>query len=511
MTRFLKILALWLVVGAMVWVFTLWHWQQHQRDVDLFDIGAYLLVLPTAIVAVWLGALWGVQKVRAQARAPLAMAAASSASAGSGSANTDESLRQAHAWVLDAALHSRAGLDPLSVWGELKSGSTRPDLDKQLQDLDGLPIFSARVPDLEGVNELDGNAQTEAPPAVAVSRALALLDGPCSQLADTWSALIEVLQNAQGAVSPAHAAWQPDSSPAYLSGVGHRAHADPADAGGSVNWSVRILMPASWSVADQDLVVCHVRSRLADLVAQAQAAGLPEPQWQVIPPATPETWWSEFDAQITRWTRDASSEAALVLAVDSALDDEIVERWQAIGELFTAHHQTGRIPGEAAAGLLVVSAALQARCTSASLSQAPIRISRPVRLVRDKSADVAGRVGATTLTEAMTQALSTVTVSASHALMIVADGDHRASRTTELFEALQAVMPGLDPMQNVARAGEALGDVGVARSLLSAALGCAAVWASEGEQVALATHVQSTHDRVVLALSGAGVADAAPA
>ena len=49
----LKILLLWFVVGAMVWLFTLWHWQQTARDVDLFDIVAYLLGLPTALVLGW--------------------------------------------------------------------------------------------------------------------------------------------------------------------------------------------------------------------------------------------------------------------------------------------------------------------------------------------------------------------------------------------------------------------------------------------------------------------------
>jgi hypothetical protein len=95
-------------------------------------------------------------------------------------------------------------------------------------------------------------------------------------------------------------------------------------------------------------------------------------------------------------------------------------------------------------------------------------------------------------------------------LMVVTDADHRASRTSELFEALQTLVPGIDPTVQVTRAGEVLGDVGVARSLLSAALGCAAVWASEGEQVALATHVQSSHERVALALSVDDAQDAVP-
>lgn len=512
MTRFLKILALWLIVGAMVWLFTLWHWQQAHRDVDLFDIVAYLFVLPTAIVLVWVLALWGIQRVRAKAGEPVGASAAlaGGSKANAVLANSDEALRQAHAWVLDAAVHSRAGLDPMSTWSEVQAGSTRPDLDAHLQDLDGLPIFSARVQEL-AVDEAFNDDAGDVVPSVAVSRALALLDGPGSQLAETWQAVMEVLSEQSSTSQAAHLLSDADATlPSYLSGVGHRPASNVANLAQAVQWSVRVLMPASWSVADQDLVVCQLRARLAEVVEQAQAIGLSAPQWQVIPPATPEAWWGEFDQQLKQWTREARAEAMLILAVDSALDDDSVARWQAIGELFTAQHQTGRVPGEAAVGLLVVSDALHARLADATLPQAPVRVSRPVHLQRDKSADAAGRVGAGTLTDAMTQALSIAGMAPSQALMVVADADHRASRTTELFEALQAVVPGLDPMQNVARAGEALGDVGVARSLLSAALGCAAVWASDGEQVALATHVQSTHDRVVLALSAGGAAGAVP-
>ena len=187
--------------------------------------------------------------------------------------------------------------------------------------------------------------------------------------------------------------------------------------------------------------------------------------------------------------------------VDSALDERAIEHWQAIGELFTSHHQTGRIPGEAAVGLLMVSPALMERIPEVALPQAPVRVSRPVSFKRDKSADAAGRVGSSTLAEAMLHVMTAGQIEPSDRLMVVSDADHRASRTAELFEALQAVAPGLDPMLNVARSGEALGDVGVARTLLSTALGCAAVWHSQGEHVALVTHVQSSHDRVVLSLS----------
>lgn len=520
MTRFLKILVLWLVVGAMVWLFTLWHWQQSGRDVNLADIVGYLFVLPTAIVAVWLLALWGLARVRAKA-ADAAVPSMAKDQGGDPMVSTDEAMRQAHAWVLDATVCSRAGRDALSTWSGLQAGQTRPDLDAHLQDLDGLPVFSARVADLEpAMPDDDGGTDPAEALSGAALRALALLSAPCDQLADSWMQWIDTLtqagapEAASGERVDAQGAAFDGVSRAYLSGVAHRLPADEAGRLPPVTWRVRLLMPVQWSEVDQDAIVRCAHARLAEVSESTQAQGLVAPQWEVTPPETPEAWWAEFDAHLQRWRRDGAHEAMLIVAVDSALDEATIDQWQSMGALFTAQHQTGRIPGEAAAGMLVVSPALydrvQAHGGAGVLSQPAVKVSRPVRLQRDKSADAIGRVGATTLTEAMQQALSLHGVPPSANLMVVADADHRASRTAELFEALQAVMPGLDPMTHVARAGEALGDVGAARSVLSTALGCAAVWRSEGEHVAVAAHVQSTHDRVVLALSTGGALSAAP-
>jgi hypothetical protein len=78
---------------------------------------------------------------------------------------------------------------------------------------------------------------------------------------------------------------------------------------------------------------------------------------------------------------------------------------------------------------------------------------------------------------------------------------------------LQTVLPGLDPMRQVHRLGEACGELGMARALAPLALACAALTQSEDpEQVALAALLQSPHERVVLALAprqAASVHDAA--
>lgn len=506
MSRVLKVLGLWLLVAAMVLLFTMWHWQQTERDVDLYDIVMQLVVFPTALVGSWLLAMWGLQ--RWKDRKPAVQS--DTAQQDGGVVGSADNSRHAYALVVDAALHTRVGMDPSAALSEVQSGEQRPGLDPSLQDYEGMPVFSARVEDV-AVDELlpVPDEEGEAAYSEAAARAAFLLQAPCEQLMQSWSTLMETWAQSH-APSPS-AEYEPAdwSGKAYLSGVAHPKQREGQARTQQLQWTVRLLLPARWTVANQELVVSQVRSRMMPLIEQAQSLGMAPPVWQVIPPATPEAWWLEWDQAVTRWHREGSAEAMLILAVDSAMDEATVEQWQSIGELFTAQHQTGRIPGEAATGLLVVSPALGAQLDAKAMPQQPIRLSRPVCLKRDKSADAAGRVGATVLADAITQALDVAGLKATENMMVIADADHRASRTSELFEALQSLIPGLDPTTQVARAGEVLGDVGVARSLLSTALGCAAVWTAEGDSVALATHVHAPHERVVLALTAAGEVNAA--
>jgi hypothetical protein len=100
-------------------------------------------------------------------------------------------------------------------------------------------------------------------------------------------------------------------------------------------------------------------------------------------------------------------------------------------------------------------------------------------------------------------------------LQVVADADHRASRTSELYEAVAAVSPEVDPMLAIARVGQACGDLGVAGALVPSVL--ASAWLRAGGAgsasapspgkgpedlpLALAVHLQSSHERVVVPLA----------
>ena len=512
MTKVLKAGALWLAITLIVWLITIWHWQNNAHDASTGEIVGQLFVLPVALTAFLLLVLWGVKRLRAQAAAPVvpaAMASDGAPTVASVHAVSDEAQRALSAWVLAEAVTLAAGSDAGAAWAGLRSQTVRPELDSELQDVDGLPIFTSRVADLEVRDWLDAHAELLQEPALSepVLRGLALLEAPLHQMLDAVSALAPSAamagagQAEAGAVDGASGAHMK----AHLSGVAAPLNKAQVHARSALapQLTVRLLLPAQWAASEREAAVEWVRSQCGTLLDWAEAHQAKGLRWLTDAVERPEGLWDEVDRQIVQWSRDPRPELLLILAVDSAVNEPSVERMQAVGELFTSSHQTGKVPGEAAAGLLLAN---EHWPLLAEQEVPPVRMWRPVRVTRDKSADAAGRVGAAVLGAALQQAVA-LNQADKDRLLIVSDADHRASRTAELFEALQDVVPGVDPMLAVTRVGESCGDMGLARALVPSALACTALRAGEvPHQVAVATHVQSSHERVVVALAPWGAA-----
>lgn len=506
MTKVLKAGALWLAITVVVWLITIWHWQSSRYEASTAEIIGQLFVLPLALTGFLLLVLWGVQRLREQAAAPVAIApkaVATPAPASLAQPVSDESQRQLSAWVLAEAVTLSAGPDAQTAWAGLQSRTVRPELDSELQDVDGLPIFTSRVADLDVRDWLDAHAELSqggAPLPDAVLRALALLEAPLHHMLSAVGELVPVADALRPEYALPASSSRGGEMKSHLAGFAAPVNQAlvQARAGLAPHLTVRLLLPSSWAETDRAAAVEWVRSQCGSLLDWAQVTRAQGVHWLVDALEHPEEMWDELDRQMVQWSRDPRPELWMILAVDSAVNEARVERMQAVGELFTSSHQTGKVPGEAAAGLLLANAHWP---DVAGRSEPPVRMWRPVRALRDKSADAAGRVGAAVLGAALQHALSLNQADKDH-LLVVSDADHRASRTAELFEALQDVMPGVDPMLAVTRVGESCGDLGVARALVPSALACTALRAGDQpDQVAVATHVQSSHDRVVIALA----------
>lgn len=481
MSKLLKAGLLCLAIGALVWLVTLWQWQTADRDVSGPEIVGQLFVLPVVLTAVLWLAVWGVARLRADAAKPVVLKARPAVSAATPAvARVDE--RRLNVAVVQAAVRLSAGDTPEQALSQIRSGEVRPGLDPDLQDLDGAPVFTARLPDLD-VESL----RQALPPEVSdrVVRALSLLQAPADQLlervlmlADDWP--VEV--------APAASPITMDR-PAHLSGMAAAVPVGTRPALVLPRLTVRLALPSSWTEAEREHASAWLRMRCEVLAS---------PALHVHALDHADGLWALLDQQTLQWSRDGLPQWCLVLVADSAIDEREIERRQSVGELFTGAHQTARIPGEAAAGLLLTTAhwpGLDEQIPP------PARLFRPVRLRREKSADAAGRVGASVLQDAMGQALSVCAALPDDLTHVMTDADHRASRTAEVFESLQGLAPQLDPMLSVTRIGEACADQGLAGALVPIAMATSLAQEDDAPGVTLAVLVQATHERVALALT----------
>jgi len=542
-----------LVIAATVWALTLWQWRRTPDAVSGQAIFWQLLVLPLVLTAVALLAWGAVKRLRALADRPLDAAPKPAATqgltaAGDGGAPAHvpsaDAPEQPVATVLAEALSLSAGHGATEAWHVLKEAGVRPGLDPELSDADGLPVFSARVADLDlkdwmlAHGELSQVSDTPLPEQVL--RTLALLEAPLHQLLDALAAWRpEPGERGWGGSAATHAhepvSSLPAGAPSHLSGVGrpdgqaaHQARAERAPA-----LQVRLCLPAAWTAGDRARAVDWVRSQCGALLDWAEAHGAPAPEWQTTWPSaqsmpqalaaaadaaetSPEGVWTELASLWPAWSASPRPQLLLLLAADSAVDEACVAQWQARGELFTAHHQRGRVPGEAAVGLLLANRAWEAWChmpPDALLAGGPPgpsarediaacpRMWRPQVLRRERSADAVGRVDASGTQALLHGVAQRLAPHADGDWTLVSDGDHRASRTAEVFEALLAVRPQADPMLSVVRVGDGCGDMGLARSLVSVALASAGLRQGEPTGMALALLVQDALQRVAVPLT----------
>ena len=511
MAKSLKAGGLLLLVGAMVWLVTLWQWDSTQRDVSMEDLVVQLLLLPVLLVAVLLFAGWSVQRIRHPAPTVKSPSSATGTDGGAVS-GADDAPPLVHAWVRASAVDLPAGNSPSAVLRLLSSGAGTPALDAELTDSQGLPIFSARGAlddDLASEPLLAPGADDRWPAlsdglpwSIGARRALVRLSRVLAQLL----AELEAVHADADSDRPAEtrdAVMAQDTMPSHLSGVARpvtpamvRAQADRAPM-----LTVRLVLPTAWRDAEREGAQAWLRERSAALLDWAQAARAQGIRWVADAVPEPEDLCAQLEQLMLQWQRELRPQACLILACDSLLDEDRVAQWEATGALFTSHHQLGRIPGEAAAGVLLLHPCwpgISPEGVDTAGGVALVQLLRPVCAQRDKSADAVGRIGHQPLQDMLHGAWASLNVPPDQAAVLLADADHRASRTGELLGALQDAEIDLDPSTQVVRLGTVCGDVGGARPLLSLAMAAGALVPAGGEaQAALAVLVHSPRARVV--------------
>lgn len=399
-------------------------WRLSGRAPSNADLLTYLVALPLAVLA-------GVLLVRRLATArPAAPAAETPAPAAPAAAARLPALA-----LLDAAVRTRHGESVDALAAALDAHRARPDLDPELIDDAGYPVLSVRVPSAG-----DALWRADAEPWLAAQglagarfgdvhwRALELAGGVVDELADAAA------RTTIGGTDP--------SSPLLR---------------------VVPLAPADWTDAQRAAAgawLAHVATRAGwhpdDVTAVPSAPG--EPAAAAL---------STLSLLAGQTGTSAERALTVLVAFDSRIDQAIVDQMANAGNLLTAAHPQGRIPGEGAAGLLVAAPAHELDADAPTLQAAGGTRTASA----GAGAGAQGRVDAADLRRLVARLLSGCAVDAAAVSALVADADQRRDRVLEAMALAHEDLPHLDAGIDVRTAGPACGDSGAVPLLAALALG----------------------------------------
>ena len=153
----------------------------------------------------------------------------------------------------------------------------------------------------------------------------------------------------------------------------------------------QVWVPADWLEEHRALFIGWLRQQAGVALDWARACGSGEPRWSLESVDAPEAGWDRLLPCLNELHADHRPRLLMVLAAHSLVDEACVTGLQARGELFTTLHQSGRVPGEGAAGLLLANAPMLACCADGA--EHPW-LGAPRTARRQRSADRAGRPGA---------------------------------------------------------------------------------------------------------------------
>lgn len=366
---------------------------------------------------IWLGAR-GLRAARAPKAAPAQAASEAAAEA---------PARPAALRLVAVAARAAPGANALAI-AEALAEQKRPELDTELKSPQGFPILAARVP---GMDDLALYTVAREQGAAADALATATLR-VTALLADIAQALT---QDAHARVTELDVPAREEDWP--------RLHLD-------------VLLPADWSEAARQRALAAVRS----------AAGVwPDARIGATDHLARDAMAADhLLRQLAAAPLDAKAEPQwrIVLAGDGYVDAEQVARWDGSAMLLTHANPQGRVPGEAAAGLLLATPDAQAEW---QVTLSPV-------LPRQKSADARGAQAEGALTDMARDLLQAANVPADSVSHIISDADHRGSRPLEPLSVASQLFAHLDAATDCQAVGMACGHTGAAASLLTLAVAC---------------------------------------
>ena len=463
-----------LVLSAVfiaVWVIVVVYWNYTARMPSTSDIALYLVVLPLALVVFYM------LLRRIFTGAPPAVAlpsaargASSAAGAGASTAGAaDASQERLQMAVLAFGLHTPRGNDAEAV-ATAVAQAQMPDLVPELRDGEGFPVLAGCVAGIDE-NELREHLRETVladPGAFNVDT----LPGDRLRTIHLMSDVLqELLASAADAIINAGDALSVRAPGRFVSS----GEVVPGAAAAPV-LCISLLLPGAWSEGE--------RAVATQWVQQLAREADPSQHWTVdcFKSEAGVSAMALLDRINIALHREQRPALWMALAADSAISSECIARWEAEGLLYSAARRNGRVPGEAAAGLLLARAG---DALFAPANTHTVLLSRCASGQRDESADTARAPDAGLLDLFAQRLLAASALQPDAVDWVVSDADHRTSRVTEVAKLVQERLPHV-PFESNLSICATLGHLGAAADMTAVALAC---------------HVATRESRHVLALS----------
>ncbi len=481
-------LVLLLAVCCLTWLGVLWWWQRHAPELQESDLVTYLVLLPLTVFVLVLALRWAWRSATARAAAAASAAPAEASAEAPAVAVAGDASERHRTWQLVqvgmAVAVAEQGQELLEA---AEQGEPLPAPDSELLDAAGLPVLTVRGTDSQ--DEIDALAHELAEHDPVWQDGAGLRDGG-------WRALLlgrRVLEP----LAQWLAQWtEADAAARETDG--------PAGAASEPRHAMRVVLGVD---ADWDDTA---KSRLQAAMVEAwqQTMGPKGERWDVawdVVAGSAEALWLKADQLILSADRMGQRVWTLVLACSSAIDQEVVDSWQAQGCLMAMPAQPrGRVPGEAAAAFLV---APQGWAPLPDTDGHSVYLSRPVVSRRTKPIEAPGKVDHQVLEAVLLQALEAAALTAADVVFLVCDADRHSHRATELYGVTLAQLPALDPVEDMRLLASVTGHTGCASALLLVA--AATDWVRKKEQPCVLLSQADAHDRMALVLRPAAAAPAA--
>lgn len=397
----LKLVAGSLLVCALIWLLVLGWWQSNDYEPSRKELALYLGALPLAFIGGYLLLHAFIEHLKTPAPSQAQSEAID---------DTDPlALRQEQQSAEERLLRTRllnsfarTRIENIDEIAEAVTSGQRLAPSQQYLNGEGFPLFVGEIESLD--SELLSGFWPE--------EMLAF----CEQRPD--------IQRALAALDPVLLALQAEI-------VGPLLQTGTASVGLELSWQ----LPKGWPLNQATLLIDWLKQRYwPDLPANAMKFS-----WH---PVSSEGGSLKLvdDAIIRLGRHPEEKNLIIILAATSMLAPELLTQMESDRQLFNANNPNGQMPGEGAVALVLGTPAAAALLAE----EGGLEITRINLAHRDKPIDAPGRIHGNLMARLTEDLLSLAELPAEKIIAGFADTDHRANRSSELFETLSQSFPHWD-------------------------------------------------------------------